>query len=88
MKLHRDLKIAQKTAWQLAMRIRETWKDSSNPIAGPVKVGETYLGILERNQRESEKLLAGRGTVGKIAIAGVNDREPNQVETTVVEITD
>ena len=27
MKLHRDLEVTQKSAWHLAHRIRETWKD-------------------------------------------------------------
>ncbi len=29
MKLHRDLKVSQKTAWYLAHRIRETWADNA-----------------------------------------------------------
>ena len=44
MKLHRDLKVTQKTAWYLAHRIRETWEDNALPFAGPVEVDETYIG--------------------------------------------
>ena len=36
MKLHRDLKITQKSAWHLAHRIRETWQDQQPMFAGPV----------------------------------------------------
>ena len=44
MKLHRDLKVTQKTAWFIAHRIRETWAESSGvPFTGPVEADETYL---------------------------------------------
>ena len=35
-KLHRDLGITQKTAWHLAHRIRETWKDNQGDFLEPV----------------------------------------------------
>ena len=42
MKLHRDLGVTQKTAWFLAHRIRETWRDSFDwLLPGPVEVDET-----------------------------------------------
>ena len=45
MKLHRDLKVTQKTAWFLAHRIRETWAESGSvPFTGPVEADETYIG--------------------------------------------
>ena len=34
MKLHRDLGIGQKSAWYLAHRIREVWKEVGDPFAG------------------------------------------------------
>ena len=34
MKLHRDLGIGQKSAWYLAHRIREAWKEVGDPFAG------------------------------------------------------
>ena len=40
MKLHRDLGISQKSAWYLAHRIREAWKEVSDPFAGPVEADE------------------------------------------------
>ena len=36
MKLSRDLKITQRTAWHLAHRIREAWKSKGELFAGPV----------------------------------------------------
>ena len=88
MKLHRDLGITQKSAWYLAHRIRETWEDATEKFAGPVEADETYVGGKEANKHESEKLHAGRGTVGKTAVVGVKDRETNRVQTSVVDKTD
>ena len=88
MKLHRDLKITQKSAWFMMHRLRESWGASGlEKYMGPVEVDETYVGGLEKNKHESEKLHAGRGAVGKTAVAGVKDRLTNRVSATVVEDT-
>ena len=88
MKLHRDLGVTQKSAWYMAHRIREMWGQPEDRFAGPVEADETYVGGLERNKHESKKLRAGRGTVGKTAVAGVKDRETNLVDAAVVQRTD
>ena len=41
MKLHRDLDVTRKTAWHLAMRIREILEDDGVAFQGPVEVDET-----------------------------------------------
>ena len=91
MKLHRDLKITQKTAWHLMHRIRENFDDRSDSFAGPVEVDETYVGGKRSNMSNAKrKALAdtGRGPVGKTAVVGAKDRSTKKVAARVVASTD
>ena len=92
MKLHRDLKVTQKTAWFMLHRLREVWAiDKAGNFSGPVEVDETYVGGKRKNMSNAKrKELAGtgRGAVGKTAVVGAKDRATNQVRATVVERTD
>ena len=89
MKLHRDLGITQKSAWFMAHRLREAYKDCGGPFLGPVEADETYVGGLRKNMsRKKRKELTGRGAVGKSVVVGVKDRRTNRVSAGVVEGTD
>ena len=89
MKLHRDLKIRQPSAWHLAQRIRKGFGGDIEIMAGPVETDETYVGGKRKNMSKSKrKKLDGRGAVGKVAVAGIKDRTTNKVSATVVKATD
>lgn len=81
MKLHRDLKVTQKTAWFMLHRLREAWDQSGlDKFDGPVEVDETHIGGKRRNMPKSKrKKMTGRGAVGKIAVIGAKDRVSNKV---------
>jgi len=89
MKLHRDLKTTQTTAWFLMHRIREAWNMFvCEKFEGENEVDETYIGGKETNKHDSKKLKRGRGTVGKTAVTGVKNRGSKQIIAKVVEHTD
>lgn len=88
MKLHRDLKVSQKTAWYLAHRIRETWTDSTGgKFSGPVEADESYFGGREKN-KHSKKKLRENWMAGKTIVAAVKDRKTGRIRAGVVESTD
>ncbi|MDE2807960.1 MAG: IS1595 family transposase [Gemmatimonadota bacterium] len=90
MKLHRDLKVTQKTAWFMLHRIREAWAgENGNGFSGPVEQDETYFGGIRKNMSKAQrKGLTGRGAKGKTAVVGMKDRASKQVAARVVEKTD
>ena len=89
MKLHRDLGITQRSAWFLAHRLREAWKDNGSQFAGPVEVDETYFGGKRKNMSKAKRSeQTGRGTVGKAVVAGAKDRATNRISAKVVAGTD
>ena len=86
MRLKRELKVNQKTAWYLLARLRKSWDASGlEDLIGPVEVDETYMGGKRKNMPKAKrKTLTGRGAVGKTAVAGIKDRASNQVVARVV----
>ena len=84
MKLHRDLKVTQKTAWFMLHRIREAWDvETGVPYAGPVEADEMYVGGKNANKPKHKREKIGGGTRGKVAVVGVKDRATNQVRASV-----
>ena len=88
MKLHRDLGITQTTAWFMLQRIRAGLIPNTDTPEGPIEVGEAYLGGLEKNKHEYNKLNAGRGLVNKTTVVGMKDRATEQIRAQVIERTD
>ena len=96
LKLHRDIKVTQKTAWFMLHRIRQAWvakSDHDDNYAGPVEADETYVGGQRRNMSKAKRAAlkdTGRGGLGsgKTAVLGVKDRASNEVRAKVIEKTD
>ena len=78
MKLRRDLKVTQKTAWMMAQKIREGWKQGESLLDGTVEVDEVYIGGKEKNKHNSKRSHT-RGPSGKEAVVGIKDRKANKV---------
>ena len=65
----------------MAHRIREVWNDETERMAGPVEADDTYVGGKAKNMHAHKRAeLTGRGGVDKAAVAGIKDRETNQVK--------
>ena len=91
MKLHRALGIGQKAAWFMLYRLRKAAETGSGLFSGPVEADETYMGGKRKNMSNAKrKALAdtGRGSVGKVAIASIKDRQTKQVGAKVVSNPD
>lgn len=87
MKLSRDLNIQQKHAWHLAHKICETYTESADIFGGTIEVDETYVGGRESKKHSEKKLNTGCGTVGKSVVAGMKERESNEVIRNVIKNT-
>ena len=70
-KLHRDLRVTQKTAWFMLRRIREAWSfESSSPFAGPNAAGsESAVGVRETERAAARRVRSADGprVVGFVA---------------------
>ena len=90
MKLHRDLKITQKTAWFMLHRLREAWDESGlEQFVGPVEVDETYVAGKKKNMSKAKRRkVRGRGPAGKPMVMGAKDQATNAVTAKVVSRKD
>ena len=89
MKLHRDIGVAQSTAWFMLQRIREAWiQETFKPFVGPVEFDEAYIGGRKRNWRNSKRKSDETGPGEQMTpIIGAKDRDSNQISAEVIENT-
>ena len=77
LELSRALGVTQKTAWFMLHRIRLAMRTRSfRKLSGEVESDETFLGGKARNMHAAkrEKLIRGRGAVGKAIVQGLLER--------------
>jgi len=87
--LGREIGVTQKTAWFMLGRLREVAASMSTlggPMSGTIEADETYMGGKEKNKHRSQRLKAGRGTVGKQPVVGARERG-GKVKTAMVDNT-
>lgn len=92
MRLHRDLEITQKSAWHLAHRLREVYRQGHTLFEGPIEVDETLIGGKRRNKSNKERRALyrmGAGPAhGKNIVVGMKDRKTNMVVTEMIDAAD
>jgi transposase-like protein len=75
--IHRALGVTQKSAWFLLHRIRLAMQTGTfEKLSGEVEVDETYIGGKARfmHKERREAMIKGRGSVGKVAVMGLLER--------------
>lgn len=87
MQLAKEIGVTQKSAWFMLQRLREACSGKIDKLSGLIEVDECYVGGLEKNKHESDKLRMGRGSVGKTAVMGLRQRS-GQTIAFPVENTD
>ncbi len=86
MKLHRDLKVSQKTAWTMAQKIRQGWKEGKGMLSGTVEVDETYIGGKYSNMHKSRKpRISGAGAQDKTPVVAIKERRTGRIKAKVIE---
>ena len=75
MKLSRDLKITQKTAWMLLQKIRQGFTDENlEKLKGFIEVDETYIGGNAENMSMKRRVEA-KGKYKKECVLGMKQRD-------------
>jgi len=71
----------------MLQRIREACgNDGTEMLSGIIEADETFLGGRETNKHAHKKLNSGRGTVGKMIVMGMRERD-GKVKATVLKGT-
>jgi transposase-like protein len=85
----RGLGVTQKTAWFMMHRIRLAMGTDNGKFSGSVEADETFIGGKSVNMHKSkrDKIIKGRGTIGKVAVMGLLERHTRKVQTKIIADT-
>jgi transposase-like protein len=75
--LERETGVTYKTAWRMFKQVRTMLNEDRDPFSGQVEVDETFIGGLSKNMHKDVRArkITGTGGSGKIAVAGMVQRE-------------
>jgi len=78
--------VTQKTAWFMMHRIRLAMSTDGGKFSGSVEADETFIGGKSVNMHKSkrDKVIKGRGTIGKVAVMGLLERHTRRVQTKII----
>jgi len=87
----RSLGITQKTAWFMMHRIRLAMGTDNGKFSGIVEADEAFIGgkAINMHKAKREKIIRGRGAIGKVAVMGLLQRhgfgdEPSKVQAKII----
>jgi transposase-like protein len=82
--IHRAIGVTQKTAWFMLQRIRLAMQSADGgKLGGDVEVDETFIGGKARNMHKGKRKARGTGTVGKVAVMGLLERNSPEKASTI-----
>jgi hypothetical protein len=87
MQLSKEIGVTQKSAWFMLQRLREACGAEIEKLRGTVEIDETFIGGLESNKHEADKLKEGRGAVGKVPVLGMCERGGKTIALPVSDLS-
>ncbi len=83
--IERETGVTYKTAWRMFKQIRTMLAEDCDPFSGHVEADETFIGGLSKNMHKDVRArkITGTGGSGKIAVAGVVQRQGKVVAKVV-----
>jgi transposase len=83
--LEREVGVTYKTAWRMFNQIRKTLAENHDPFSGACEADESFFGGKAKNMHKDVRTrrIHGRGAYGKVAVAGVLQRQGSVIARVV-----